>query len=193
MRCVKFLPAALLLLLSACSSAPSDPIPGPAAEEEIKAKRDDLIACKDAKGKKGDVRIFRIEKASAAESKQWKQEVVAVGLRGTLDGESVSYSQGDQPDVASIERHGDKIELRMLDKQCAGHCDNFMILSSGGGEDEETTFIRIARLVIDTHDDEVTIEGKTQSFGGADKPTTITFQKCDVNAKLIDSVEGDVK
>ena len=58
----------------------------------------------------------------------------------------------------------------MLDKNCAGSCDNFMILSSGGGENEESTFLRIERLVFDEDKQELVIEGETKSFVAPSEP-----------------------
>ena len=120
--------------------------------------------------------------------------MVAVGFRGVYGDDRIEYSQGDQPDIASYERDGSKVDLKMLAKKCAGHCDNFLTLSQGGGEDEETVFISVARLRVDTKDNELTIEGTKKSFMARfpNEPISMKFDKCEINAKLLEQIKASV-
>ncbi len=183
-----------LLATAACTAQTSDPdAAGATGAEAFSLSKDELVQCKDVKGKKGELTITFEKSVKDAETKEWKKKVVPIGLRGTFDGEQLSHSQGDQPDVVSIKKDGKSYELRFLEKKCAGSCDNFAVLSSGGGEDEETTFIRLAKITIDGKDKTATIEGSTVMFGtGKPKDQSLEYTDCKVNDALIDELNDQV-
>lgn len=187
--------AAALVLAStavACGGASSSADPGESGDHELKLAKDDLVVCKDAKGKKGTLRVFYISKASADESNLWHTQVAALGFTGRLGEERVEYSQGDQPDVDRIEVDGKRHRLRFLKKQCHGSCDNIIELTSGGGEDEEFSIIRLSSLTIDKGDKTALIEGETLLVPGA-KPFSQEFQKCKVDDDRLAKLEAALK
>jgi len=209
---------ALLLLLSfsaaACSANAPDASTPPSDEVNItgdKPAKDDLVACKGVDGnEKGDLRITLIGKdfmgkdTSEKESQDTnvnpkKAKVVAVGFRGSYTDrrgkQSIEYSQGDQPDISSISRTGSTLEFGFLKKECAGHCQNYMTLSQGGGESEEVTFIRLESLVIDTKNNTLVVSGKEDSIIQGNKLTKreFHFKTCGVNKDVVDSIDKGLR
>lgn len=185
--------------LAACSGSSGDTV---ASSEAAAKKRTYVVSCDNVVGGKGEIQLFEPANASEYESAQWGHTVIALGMQGTYDpkGDSaqrLTASQGDRPDVVEIEVDGSKYVLRTLDKRCPGKCESYMVLSSGGGDNEENTFIHVDTLTIDAKDGTLKIEG-TEKLGDAKpKPATFKFKKCNVDedelARLNDRLKAHQK
>lgn len=170
-------------------------------EQAISAGSDDLVACKKVVKGSGKIHVFQIPKASKTESDLWHKKLVAVGMSGTLslhekgkdEETTIGYSQGEQPDIESYDKHGDEHELVFSKKQCAGSCKNSMTTSAGWGEEEEETFINLTSLKIDDDKKTLHIEGEIDMSGLApNTPWSADFTECDVNKDRLRDVKSDL-
>jgi hypothetical protein len=182
-----------------CSSGGSDDgAPAGGDESNITAGHDDLFACKKVLNGTGSIHVFEVADASKKESKDQSKQVVSVGFSGKLNTDTVGYSQGDQPDLATSKKDGDVYEMKFLQKKCAGQCDNFLTLSDGqAGENEGVVMVHVELLRIDTKKGTAHLEGTKEFFGAPgsakDKAFSVDYDNCDMNKKLIDGVHDRIK
>ncbi len=218
---MKLYSSLLAICLAACPAACAavdEPAPDSSIDESLTIAADDnatLVTCKGVAGeKKGDIRVFLrgggVNKTEThASYNPSRSSLVAIGLSGTYDEgsgkQSISYSQGDQPDLAAATRKEDSLELRFLDKKCAGTCKNTMLLSHGGGEDEETTFIRLKALTLNFKEKSLSIKGESEglkahfteggqtSFEQTLKPVEFRFKSCAFSEDTLKEAEKSLK
>jgi hypothetical protein len=186
--------ALALVGLVACGST-QDEADSANAAEAIRTDPDDLLACKKVVDGSGSIHIFRIRRATDEETRHWNKKVVAIGFSGKLNGDTVGYSQGDQPDLSSSKRDGDIYEMKFLKKSCARDCSNFMTTTDDRpGEDVGYEFIDVATLTIDTKKKTAKLEGAIPSFDqAAPKPFKVEYQNCVLDEDVIDGVHDKLK
>ena len=118
------------------------------------------------------------------------QPLVAVAFSGVQsDDLNISYSQGDQPDVAEADKDGKVTTLHFYEKSCPGSCDGFMILTEGGGDDDSTYFYSVKTVELDAKHGEVRIDAERATFdGSAATSETFTYEDCEFNAKKLKAI-----
>ncbi len=155
--------------------------------QDIRARSDDLIACKKVTNGSGKIHVFEIARASREESDRWQKRLVAVGMSGELNDQTIGYSQGGQPDIGKYDKDGAKHALAFFEKPCQDlSCNNTMTTG------DAATFIRLESLTIDDDKKTLHIEGEEELFGigGANKPWSADFTECDVNKDRLSLVRS---
>jgi hypothetical protein len=184
------------LLAAACSGGDNgdDAAAAGNGQDALSASGDEVVQCSGTKGdKKGKVTITFQKDLQDSETKEWKHKVVPIGFSGNYDDQTISHSQGDQPDVVSIKHDGKTYTMTFVNKQCAGSCGNTILLTKGAGENDSARFIRVEKLTIDTKQGEFTIDGTELGMGLAkDKPSSLAFKDCKAQDKLIDKLNDQV-
>ncbi|HYX35282.1 MAG TPA: hypothetical protein VE954_19470 [Oligoflexus sp.] len=119
-------------------------------------------------------------------------EGIALGFKGRWNEEtSLGYSQGDQPAIVGFSESGRKVTFTMAKKICPGLCGNTLILTTGGGDSEESQFIEITELTLNQEKDSVRIEGTDTSSPA--EPWVGNFEKCNVKKSVLKDIRALLK